>query len=570
MISGPETSSLKGAYHLLQFSRLALVFYITEYADKEAYSFRSFLFPACYFFSAVPMLFSAFFALSLLSSTYATTTPTNKVRTLTIANKKISPDGFTRSAVLAGGTFPGVPITANKGERLTINVVDALTDKTMLRSTSIHWHGIFQDETAWSDGTAFVTQCPIAANHSFLYDFLPAGQAGTFWYHSHLSMQLCDGLRGPLIIYDAKDPHKLLYDVDDASTIITLADWFQAPSVNGPSPYFYNSNLINGLGRFPGGPASPLAVISVTSGKRYRFRLISMSCEPNFVFSIDKHTMTIIEADGVNTQPLTVDSIQIFAGQRYSFVLNANQPIDNYWVRSVPNFGNTTFAGGINSAILRYARADKCDPKTQFKNSTKPLLETNLHPLVPTPVPGKPKVGGADLSINLAFDLDFSVGRFTMNGVSFVPPTAPALLQVLSGAQTAQDLIPAGSYYALPSNKVIEITIPAGPDPAGPHPFHLHGHNFHVIRSAGSKAYNFKDPIVRDVVSTGFPGDNVTFRFVTDNAGPWMLHCHIELHLELGLAVVLAEDILGTKKEVVPADWKKLCPTFDALSPSQL
>jgi iron transport multicopper oxidase len=85
------------------------------------------------------------------------------------------------------------------------------------------------------------------------------------------------------------------------------------------------------------------------------------------------------------------------AGQRYSFVLNANQPIDNYWVRSVPNFGNTTFAGGINSAILRYARADKCDPKTQFKNSTKPLLETNLHPLVPTPVPGKPKVGGADL-----------------------------------------------------------------------------------------------------------------------------------------------------------------------------
>jgi len=30
--------------------------------------------------------------------------------------------------------------------------------------------------------------------------------------------------------------------------------------------------------------------------------------------------------------------------------------------------------------------------------------------------------------------------------------------------------------------------------------------------------------VIRDVVSTGFPGDNVTIRFVTDNSGPWLLH----------------------------------------------
>ena len=33
--------------------------------------------------------------------------------------------------------------------------------------------------------------------------------------------------------------------------------------------------------------------------------------------------MTVIEADTVNTQPLEVDSIQIFAAQRYSFVVSA-------------------------------------------------------------------------------------------------------------------------------------------------------------------------------------------------------------------------------------------------------
>ena len=31
--------------------------------------------------------------------------------------------------------------------------------------------------------------------------------------------------------------------------------------------------------------------------------------------------MTIIEADGEYTEPLTVDFIQIFAAQRYSFVV---------------------------------------------------------------------------------------------------------------------------------------------------------------------------------------------------------------------------------------------------------
>lgn len=60
-----------------------------------------------------------------------------------------------------------------------------------------------------------MTQCPIAANSSFLYNFTPTEQAGTFWYHSHLGTQYCDGLRGPLVIYDPDDPYLDLYDVDD-------------------------------------------------------------------------------------------------------------------------------------------------------------------------------------------------------------------------------------------------------------------------------------------------------------------------------------------------------------------
>ncbi|KAJ7100474.1 yellow laccase [Mycena epipterygia] len=510
---------------------------------------------------------SSILALSLFSGSLANSL--GPIANLPIVNKHIAPDGFSRSTVLAGGTFPGPLITGHKGDRFLLNVQDHLTDNTMLRSTSIHWHGFFQRNTSWADGPAFVNQCPIAANHSFLYDFQAREQAGTFWYHSHLSTQYCDGLRGPMVVYDYSDPQKHLYDVDDASTVITLADWYHFVAPSAPLIPVNNATLINGVGRYQGGPAVSLAVISVRKGTRYRFRLVSISCDPNYNFSIDGHKMKIIEVDGVNHEPIIVDSLQIFAGQRYSFVLHADQKVDNYWVRANPNLGIPGFEGGINSAILRYVGAAKTEPTTNSTGTT-PLVETALHPLVRSPVPGKPYPGGADVNLNLNIGLNFTTFKFTMNGATFVPPTAPVLLQILSGVQAAQDLLPSGSVYSLPPNKVIEISIPGG-SPGAPHPFHLHGHNFHVIRSAGNDTYNFNDPVIRDVVNTGpATTDNTTFRFVTDNAGPWFLHCHIDWHLEIGLAVVFAEDAPTLRKEKIPAAWDKLCPIYDSLSPSQL
>ena len=92
-----------------------------------------------------------------------------------------------------------------------------------------------------------------------------------------------------------------------------------------------------------------------------------------------------------------------------------------------------------------------------------------------------------------------------------------------------------------------------------------------MIRSAGSTAYNYDNPVWRDTVSTGFAtnNDNVTIRFQTDNAGPWFLHCHIDFHLNAGFAVVLAEDVPDiARANPVPQAWKNLCPTYDALSPN--
>ncbi|PPQ88742.1 hypothetical protein CVT25_008549 [Psilocybe cyanescens] len=488
---------------------------------------------------------------------------------LFIGNKVISPDGFNRSAVLAGGTstgiqFPGPAITAQKGEAFNINVVDQLTDTTMLITTSIHWHGFFQQNSSWADGPVGVNQCPISPGHSFLYQFSDPNQAGTYWYHSHHATQYCDGLRGPIVVYDPQDPHLNEYDIDDESTIITLADWYHTPSPSAGTLPKSDATLINGVGRFAGGPAVPLTVITVEQNKRYRFRLVSMSCDPNFTFNIDGHTMTIIEVDGVNVKPLVVDSIQIFAGQRYSFVLNANQTPGSYWIRANPNVANIIgFDGGVNSAILRYAGLPAVDPTTSLSISN-PLVETNLHPLSGAAVPGVPTLGAADVNLNL--NIVFNGKAFTVNNATFQPPTLPVLLQILSKQVAPQDLLPSGSVYPLPPNSVVELSLPGG-SAGSPHPIHLHGHNFHVIRSAGSTVYNYVDPVIRDVVSIGSAGDNVTIRFATDNAGPWILHCHIDWHLQLGLAVVFAEDIPTISNSQHPPAYDDLCPTYNALPP---
>ncbi|KAG2138558.1 laccase [Suillus clintonianus] len=483
--------------------------------------------------------------------------------TLTIGNKVIAPDGFKRSATLVNGMFPGPLIAAQKGENFSIDVVNELEDETMFKSTSVHWHGIYQNGTNYADGTSFVTQCPIAQNHSFLHTFSAPNQAGTYWYHSHYSVQYasCDGLRGAFVIYDPQDPLVDMYDVDDASTVITLSDWYHvvAPVLRHLIAPIADSSLINGLGRYVGGPPSDLAVISVQQGKRYRMRLVAMSCDPNFLFSIDGHNLTVIEADGELTEPLV----------RYSVVLVADKPVGNYWMRSLPNTPGASFVGGTNSAILRYTGAPQANPTTVNTASQNPLLETNLHALINPGAPGIPEYGKAD--INLQLNVSNVGGTFYVNNVTFKPPTVPVLLQILSGAHEASQLLPNGSVIVLEANKVVELTM-STTGPGGPHPIHLHGHAFDVVQSATSSTFNYVNPVRRDVVNAGGPGQQMVIRWTTDNSGPWFLHCHIDWHLEAGFAVVMAESPSDTAAHVdpVPQEWDQLCPIYDSLTPSQL
>lgn len=62
-------------------------------------------------------------------------------------------------------------------------------------------------------------------------------------------------------------------------------------TISGSVP---DSGLINGKGRYVGGPTVDRAVLNVTPGKRYRFRVINISAIGSYTFSIEGHSLTII------------------------------------------------------------------------------------------------------------------------------------------------------------------------------------------------------------------------------------------------------------------------------------
>lgn len=79
-----------------------------------------------------------------------------------------NPDGLnTRPVIGINGQWPPPALTANVGERVTVHLTNKLGNET----TSLHFHGLFQEGTNSMDGPTGATQCPIGPDEKFTYDF---------------------------------------------------------------------------------------------------------------------------------------------------------------------------------------------------------------------------------------------------------------------------------------------------------------------------------------------------------------------------------------------------------------
>lgn len=110
---------------------------------------------------------------------------------------------------------------------------------------------------------------------------------------------------------------------------------------------------------------TPHAIFMVKRGQRYRFRVASNGVNNCPIeVSVDNHTLTVITSDGTPFKPVHVQSFNIFAGERYDFILNADKPSGNYWIRTrgLADCG-PDYKSVSQTAILRYEGAMPMFPK---------------------------------------------------------------------------------------------------------------------------------------------------------------------------------------------------------------
>ena len=78
----------------------------------------------------------------------------------------------------------------------------------------------------------------------------------------------------------------------------------------------------------------PLTWYNVTKGESVRFRVIGSGSLYPLRVSVDSHPITIIASDGYDVAHTTVESFIINPGERFDFLLTANQNVQNYWIRA--------------------------------------------------------------------------------------------------------------------------------------------------------------------------------------------------------------------------------------------
>lgn len=147
----------------------------------------------------------------------------------------------------------------------------------------------------------------------------------------------------------------------------------------------------------------------VTRAKRYLLRLINTAFDTTFIFSIDNHNFTVVEADFVPVQPFNATSILIAIGQRYHVIVEATPVVNssdpsanplpadgNYWIRTwvADDCGLISKYIGdwenyMKTGILRYDNTSTADPSTEAWHVSLECSDTAFNDLIEPVVPWK-------------------------------------------------------------------------------------------------------------------------------------------------------------------------------------
>ncbi|KAH8883973.1 hypothetical protein GQ53DRAFT_752517 [Thozetella sp. PMI_491] len=534
-----------------------------------------------------------------------------------------NPDGVFRPMLVVNGKFPGEMIRCNEGDTIVVNVENQSVNATTVHWHGIfqngtNWMdgvpGVTQCPIAPGKKFQYKFKITFQSGTYFYHGHQAAqgidGLVGPIVVHSRKEKQ--DGL----VAYDS-DRVVMLQDWYYDPSSLLLMEKLSPGSETSPIP---NSALINGANKVDcalhtnrrcDSSSAALPILDLEQGKNHRLRILNVGAFAWFEVTADRHfDMPVMEIDGTEVAPTPEDGILVGPGQRYSIVLSATAPNhtvgDTFWFRA--RMVKHCFSENVlpeqgfdeARAVIRYtnvagasAKGEAAVPTTE-NDSNRYAVECRdpkpgrYFPAVETPAPAYAHHSWY-LRVNLEIG-NWRLERGFLNQSTFrTKVQSPTLHRVVEGLAAQNESFAAEGVNTRAFDPVHELVISSKDVEVvdvilqsfdeGNHPFHLHGQQFWVLAAGhgyfpGYEALGFApdgkgllnpqnntmvaNPLRRDVATVEGYGWHL-IRFVADNPGIWLFHCHMIWHGESGMAMQFLSRLDELEKWSIPADNARLC-----------
>lgn len=436
---------------------------------------------------------------------------------------------FTASS--EGRTLLNPTLRLRRGDLLDVTLRNALGE-----DTTIHWHGLAVDER--NDGSGMQ---PVRNGADYVYRFPVDNRAGLYWYHPHphdrTGAQVHQGMGGLLMVDDAEEDalRKALGVEPGLTELALLVSDKQVDDRNrikysmGEDDWIGNRMLVNWT------PEPYLDAMTCL----YRFRILNGSnarvYRLAFVTNGKPMPFTLIGTDGgLLDRPRQASEVFLAPAQRIDVLVD---------------FGKMLAGSTVMLASLPY------DP---MENEAGPAIDPAIEH------PGAPLMGEPIDLMKINLKIPVCAPRSIPQSLS-APPPMPAtrraprkLLLHMNGPKWFIN-----GYNFHDDMRAVKFAVKRGSvehwdirnDIVGmPHPMHVHGFQFHVVRrlksppqvrrlaldASGRSAQDFG---LQDTVLV-WPGETV--RIAIDFSQPfggtqrYMFHCHNLEHEDQGMMLAFA------------------------------
>jgi CopA family copper-resistance protein len=526
---------------------------------------------------------------------------------LVIRKEKIEINGRATTATTINGSVPGPALRFREGDTVTIRVKN-----DMAETTSIHWHGILLPFEM--DGVPGVSFPGIRPGETFTYQYKLRQSGTYWYHsHSGMQEQtgmygpyLIDPADGEPVKYDREfvvvlsdwtfeNPMRVVDKIKKQADYYnhqkrTVPDFFRDAAQNGWRPTLSDRLM---WARMRMDPTDILDVTGSTytylingaspdlnwtalfkPGERIRLRFINSASMTIFDVRIPGLKMTVFQADGQNVEPVEIEEFRVGPAETCDVIV---EPKDDAYCIFAESMDRSGYAAGIlapreglratipprrkrpirtmadmgmahsgmgpmnghqmhdmkgmkmpsmmhgpdhhgpgNAMVAMMPKSRLSEPGTGLEDAgRRVLVYTDLRRLTPDKEHGEAQRG---VEFHLTGNMERQMWGFDGKKFSEASAAIPLLL---------------GEWF--------RITLVN--DTMMDHPMHLHGMFMVLENGAGDRMPHKHTILVK-------AGEKLSFLVKPDERGPFAFHCHLLLHMELGMfRVVSVSDraIQGTK-----------------------